>query len=149
MVEALEKAKNGIRQELDAVLKVAAQQFHDDDKLSDDANQAICNVIEAVFIHGLKDAFFLKGSRFSKYPEPNFWPFVSKFTHRSIKNQIGDLKQIKSEIGKARAWIRIVLNEGQLEHYISLLSKDVKQLENFYVKNAFLRDGERLEALMG
>lgn len=35
-----------------------------------DTNQAICNVIEAVFIHGLKDAFFLKGSRYSKYPEP-------------------------------------------------------------------------------
>ena len=41
------------------------------------------------------------------------------------------------------------MNEGQLEHYISLLSKDAKQLENFYVKSAFLRDSERLEALMG
>ena len=48
-----------------------------------------------------------------------------------------------------QAWIRIVLNEAQLEHYINLLSKDVKQLNNFYLKNAFLRDGERLEALMG
>uniref|UniRef100_A0A914ZF33 RUN domain-containing protein n=1 Tax=Panagrolaimus superbus TaxID=310955 RepID=A0A914ZF33_9BILA len=149
MVEALEKAKNIIRQELDAILKTAVQQYHEEDKLFDDTVQAICNVIEAVFIHGLKDAFFLKGSRFSKYPEPNFWPFVSKFTHRSIKNQIGDLKQIKSEIGKARAWIRIVLNEGQLEHYINLLSKDAKQLNNFYLKNAFLHDAERLEALMG
>uniref|UniRef100_A0AC35FRA6 RUN domain-containing protein n=1 Tax=Panagrolaimus sp. PS1159 TaxID=55785 RepID=A0AC35FRA6_9BILA len=149
MVEALEKAKNIIRQELDAILKTAVQQYHEEDKLFDDTVQAICNVIESVFIHGLKDAFFLKGSRFSKYPEPNFWPFVSKFTHRSIKNQIGDLKQIKSEIGKARAWVRICINEGQLEHYINLLSKDAKQLNNFYLKNAFLHDAERLEALNG
>ena len=35
-----------------------------------DTTQAICNVIEAIFIHGLKDAFFLKSSRYSKYPEP-------------------------------------------------------------------------------
>ena len=35
MVETLEKAKNSIRQELDAVLKVAAQQYHDDDRLSE------------------------------------------------------------------------------------------------------------------
>jgi hypothetical protein len=35
-----------------------------------DAVQALCNVLEAVFIHGLKDPYFLKGSRYAKYPEP-------------------------------------------------------------------------------
>src|SRR4051794_18889757 len=64
--------------------------------------QDLCNVIEAVFIHGLKDAFFVKNSRYSKYPEPNFWPFASKITHKGIRNQIAAFKQIKSEIGKAR-----------------------------------------------
>jgi hypothetical protein len=33
MVEALEKAKNIIRQELDAILKTAVQQYHEEDKL--------------------------------------------------------------------------------------------------------------------
>lgn len=31
---------------------------------------AVCNVVEAIFIHGLKPQYFVKGSRFSKYPEP-------------------------------------------------------------------------------
>uniref|UniRef100_A0A7E4VX15 RUN domain-containing protein n=1 Tax=Panagrellus redivivus TaxID=6233 RepID=A0A7E4VX15_PANRE len=149
MVEALERAKNSIRQELDAVLKIAAQQHRDEGKIFDDTCQTICNVVEAAFIHGLKDAFFLKGSRYSKYPEPNFWPFVSKFTHRSTMNQIQGLKLINSEIGRSRAWIRLVLNEQQLENYISLMGKDFKQLSMFYVKNAFLRDSERIEAFLG
>jgi hypothetical protein len=95
------------------------------------------------------DAFFLKGSRFSRYPEPNIWPFISKFTHGSIKKQILALKQIKTEIGKSRAWIRIVLNEGALEHYIQMITRDETQLAQFYVKQAFLRDSEKIETLTG
>jgi len=63
---------------------------------------SICSLIEAILIHGLRDAFFIRGSRYSKRPIPNFWPFVSKYTHRSIKQQIYVLNQIKTEVGKAR-----------------------------------------------
>jgi hypothetical protein len=94
-----------------------------------DVIQAICSVVEAVFIHGLKDAFFLKGSRYSKYPEPNFWPFISKFTPSYIKKQTHSLNQIKNEIGKARAFLRIVLNEGCLDQYVHIMSKDTGQLK--------------------
>ena len=94
-----------------------------------DVEQLICNVIEAIFIHGLLDAFFLKGSRFTKYPEPNIWPLISKFIHVSNKKQIAAMKQIKTEIGKSRAWIRLVLNEGSLENYVQMISKDEGQLK--------------------
>uniref|UniRef100_A0A183CN18 RUN domain-containing protein n=1 Tax=Globodera pallida TaxID=36090 RepID=A0A183CN18_GLOPA len=78
---------------------------------------------------------------------PNFWPFVSKYTHRSIKTQISTLNQIHNEIGRARAWIRIVLNEYALDHYISLFSKDTKQMNQFYAVDAFLRDFECISSL--
>jgi hypothetical protein len=39
------------------------------------------------------------------------------------------MKQIKTEIGKSRAWIRLVLNEGSLENYVQMISKDEGQLK--------------------
>lgn len=42
-----------------------------------------------------------------------------------------------------------MLNEGAFENYISLLSKDQKQLNVFYTRSAFLRDIEKVEALIG
>ncbi|CAD5211006.1 unnamed protein product [Bursaphelenchus okinawaensis] len=148
MSDVLQKAKNRIRQELEVTIKAILFEGADG-QISGEVNQAVCNTIEAIFIHGLKDAFFLKGSRYSKYPEPNFWPFVSKFTHKSVKNQINGQNQIKNEIGKGRAWIRIIMNEGALEHYISMISKDTQQLQQFYGEAAFLRDSDKVETFIG
>ncbi|VDM64512.1 unnamed protein product [Angiostrongylus costaricensis] len=67
--------------------------------------QNICNVIEAIFIHGLRDPFFVKGSRYAKYPEPNIWPFVSKFSEKKIIEEVNSLKQIRSEIGRGRVGV--------------------------------------------
>ncbi|VDO90571.1 unnamed protein product [Heligmosomoides polygyrus] len=53
----------------------------------------------------MRDPFFVKGSRYAKYPEPNFWPFVSKYSHKSITAEINSLKQIRSEIGRGRVSI--------------------------------------------
>lgn len=72
---------------------------------------------------------------------------VSDFT--TLGPQLLYRRWIKNEIGKARAWIRIVLNEGAFENYISLLSKDQVQLNVFYTRTAFLRDMEKVEALIG
>ncbi|CAD5215331.1 unnamed protein product [Bursaphelenchus xylophilus] len=148
MSDVLQRAKNRIRKELEATVKAVVTEDAAG-KISREVNQAVCNAIEAIFIHGLKDAFFLKGSRYSKYPEPNFWPFVSKFTHRSIQSQISSQNQIKNEIGKGRTWIRIVLNDGALEHYVSMITKDTQQLQQFYNDSAFLRDGDKVETLIG
>jgi hypothetical protein len=69
----------------------------------------------------------------------NFWPFVSKFSHRNVLSQIKRLTQIKNDIGRARVrnilfyyllfiifkvWVRITLNEGVMEHYISAFARD-------------------------
>ncbi|EPB79143.1 hypothetical protein ANCCEY_01782 [Ancylostoma ceylanicum] len=101
-----EKHKSGISKELEIVLKAAiTSPYTQRDGVPSEITQNICNVIEAIFIHGLRDPFFVKGSRYAKYPEPNFWPFVSKYSHRSITTEINSLNQIRSEIGRGRPLI--------------------------------------------
>uniref|UniRef100_A0A1I7X155 RUN domain-containing protein n=1 Tax=Heterorhabditis bacteriophora TaxID=37862 RepID=A0A1I7X155_HETBA len=185
-----DKSKTDLSKELETVLKASiAASYSIRENLPSEITQNICNVIEAIFIHGLRDPFFLKGSRYAKYPEPvrdqNFWPFVSKYSHRSITTQINALNQIKSEIGRGRvrfsclilmycmfkeiccanetayyygsrslvfstvinilniisyisvnfilqAWIRIVLNESSMEHYLQLLLSEKRAMQSKY-----------------
>uniref|UniRef100_A0A915PVS1 RUN domain-containing protein n=1 Tax=Setaria digitata TaxID=48799 RepID=A0A915PVS1_9BILA len=148
MVEQNEvKAK--LMTELANVLKQAASEYPSGDALSKESTQILCNTIEALFIHGLRTTFFQKKSRVSRYPEPNFWPFVSKYTHKAVLDQIAASSQIKTEIGKSRAWIRILLNENTIENYLNLLSSNLVTLSKFYEKWAFLRDTERMIVLSG
>lgn len=39
-------------------------------ELSSDLTTSLCNVVEAIFINGLKDPFYIKGTRHNKYPQP-------------------------------------------------------------------------------
>nr|CDP98048.1 Bm6723, isoform k [Brugia malayi] len=135
--------------ELANVLKQATFEYPSGDSLSKESTQILCNTVEALFIHGLKTAFFQKKPRSSRYPEPNFWPFVSKYTHKAVLDQIATSNQIKTEIGKSRAWIRILLNENTIENYLNLLSRNNITLSKFYEKWAFLRDTERMNVLSG
>ncbi|GMS85263.1 hypothetical protein PENTCL1PPCAC_7438, partial [Pristionchus entomophagus] len=141
-----DQRKRELVNELNIVLKAAASHRRPNkEPLPAELTANVCAVVEAILIHGLRDPFFLRGSRYAKYPEPNFWPFVSKFTHRSVTTQIHALNLIKTEIGKSRAWVRIVLNEGGLEHYLGVLSAEKKALGQFYLEDAFLRDSEQVE----
>ncbi|KAL3994923.1 hypothetical protein ACH3XW_23715 [Acanthocheilonema viteae] len=133
--------------ELANVLKQAASEYPSGDALSKESTQILCNAVEALFIHGLKTAFFQKKPRSSRYPEPNFWPFVSKYTHRAVLDQIAASNQIKTEIGKSRAWVRILLNDNTMENYLNLLSRNTVTLSKFYEKWAFLRDTEHMNVL--
>ncbi|KAK0395299.1 hypothetical protein QR680_001213 [Steinernema hermaphroditum] len=151
MVElpAVEKVKPSLNKELESVMKAAVANFSAKRVVSSETTQSLCNVIEAIFIHGLKDTFFLRGSRYAKYPEPNFWPLISKYTHVNVNTQINNAKQIRTEIGRARAWVRIVINEGTLGTYIDNMTKDTISVKRFYVEEAFLRDSERVDTMMG
>ncbi|EFO91452.1 hypothetical protein CRE_11842 [Caenorhabditis remanei] len=148
-----EKIRLDLQKELDNVVKAAIASPHSKrENVPSEITQNLCNSIEAIFIHGLRDPFFLKGTRYAKYPEPNFWPFVSKFSHRSITNQISCLGQVRTEIGKSRAWIRIVLNENALSQYLDLLATEITAIQQFYSDEAFLRlltNSEHSERIRG
>ncbi|ELT95863.1 hypothetical protein CAPTEDRAFT_223563 [Capitella teleta] len=120
-----ELAKEGrIKLNLTTVLKSAVQDLQkvfigcDTPIPSTDSANAVCNILEAVFLHGLKS-----------------WP-SSKLKH---------LSQISAEVGLCRAWIRLALNEGLMESYLEALSADRKTLNRYYQAFAYLRDDEQCD----
>ncbi|VDK49282.1 unnamed protein product [Anisakis simplex] len=141
--------KANLSKELKLVAKNTSDEADLNGSIPDCITQTLCNIVEAIFIHGLKDPFFVRGSRYAKYPEPNFWPLLHKYTHVSIMNQITTANHIKSDIGKARAWIRIVLNEHALEHYLNLFWHDPISMCKYYDKSAYLRDLEHFNLMVG
>lgn len=69
--------------------------FIDDEpmKLSDCTN-SLCNTLEAIFLHGLKDSFLrqtisvLAGGEIDRRPEPNFWPPLLVILHKETIAQV-------------------------------------------------------------
>lgn len=118
---------------------------------SGEAAHSLCCVIEALFIHKLRDSFADKVSNvFSaeviRHPAPSFWSFLVAFSHRnSIDFLSRSCSWLRSDIGRCRGWIRLVLNDGMLSSYLELLATERRVLNDFYDKEAFLRDTEHLD----
>ena len=77
---------------------------------SSEAAHSLCCVVEALFVHRLRDSFVEKvSSVFSgdvvRQPAPNFWPFVLAFSHRhSIDYLQSSCSWLKTDIGRCRGW---------------------------------------------
>ena len=132
----------------DSVSEVQYQYRNSGDSLpSNDITTRLCTALEAVFIHGLKETFLGRlSSRFSdggvaspKMPEPSFWTFALVFSHKEVIGQIENLRQINSDVGRSRAWLRMALNDGLLISYLSAMIADKVSLAVHYEKFAFLR----------
>lgn len=114
---------------------------------SNDITTRLCTALEAVFIHGLKETFLGRlSSRFSdggvaspRMPEPSFWTFALVFSHKEVIGQIESLKQINTDVGRSRTWLRLALNDGLLLSYLSAMIADKVSLAVHYEKFAFLR----------
>ncbi|KAK8740633.1 hypothetical protein OTU49_003003 [Cherax quadricarinatus] len=119
---------------------------------SDNTN-ALCNVLEAIFIHGLRDSLGERMSSFlgsdpDRMPVPNFWPVVLIISHRDLIEQVSELSFISSEVGRSRAWVRLAINQGQICSYLSVLLHDSRTLKDYYRRTAFLRDAERSDIML-
>jgi hypothetical protein len=68
-------------------------------KLGDEA-LSICSVLEAIFLHGLKDSLLnrvteaISGPDYDAMPQPSFWGPLLIFSHREIIDQIQSLRQV-------------------------------------------------------
>ncbi|XP_046482575.1 uncharacterized protein Plekhm1 [Neodiprion pinetum] len=106
----------------------------------------LCFIIEALFLHGLKDTLLnrvteaLSGPDFDAMPQPSFWGPLLVLSHRQIIDQIQGLTQITTEVGYCRAWIRLALNDGLLSSYFASIRRDNSVLKPYYNRSAFLRD---------
>lgn len=113
--------------------------------------QTLCSVLEALFVHKLRDSFIDRVSNVFKgdvvrQPSPNFWPFLLRFSHRHTTEYLADsCPWLRSDIGRCRGWVRIVLNDGMITSYLDLLAGEKRLLNDFYEKQAFLRDPENVD----
>lgn len=119
---------------------------------NDESTNSLCWILEAMFIHGLKNRFFksmssVLTSRENQVPEPSFWEFVLVFCHQEVILQILQLSLINTDIGRCRAWLRVAINDGLLISYLQLMLGDKSTLRDYYKPSAFLRDSDRCDIM--
>lgn len=62
-----------------------------------------------------------------------FWHFVRDFLTKHERDRYEQLKQIYTDTGKGRAWLRSALNEKSLERYmLSLTDATVEHISTYY-----------------
>ncbi|RLU24465.1 hypothetical protein DMN91_002554 [Ooceraea biroi] len=116
-----------------------------------DEATSLCAVLEAVFLHGLKDSLLnrvtqaLSGPDYDSMPQPSFWGPLLVFSHRQLIKQIQSLSQITTEVGYCRAWIRQTLNDGMLANYLCYIKRDNSALKPYYNHWAYVRDPDLVE----
>ncbi|XP_049804747.1 run domain Beclin-1-interacting and cysteine-rich domain-containing protein isoform X1 [Schistocerca nitens] len=117
---------------------------------NNDTTNSLCTVLEAIFIHGLKDTFLNRvsqaiGADPDQRPEPTFWGPLLVFSHREIIDQVNSLNLVTTDVGRCRVWLRIALNDCLLSRYLEAMRQDGSALKPYYRSSAFVRDGERLD----
>ena len=80
-------------------------------------------------------------------PETNFWLAAVTFSPKSVLETVGALKQIRGDVGKSRAWVRLALNDGEVVNYLSAM-KGSRMLSDFYERDAFIRDVETMDVII-
>uniref|UniRef100_A0A3B4X2B3 Sorting nexin 29 n=1 Tax=Seriola lalandi dorsalis TaxID=1841481 RepID=A0A3B4X2B3_SERLL len=124
---------------------------------SDSRVICLCAQFEAVLQHGLRKtrglaltAAALKqvaGFTSKTEAELTFWFYVKEHLNRHELQRFYSLRQISSELGRGRAWLRCALNEHSLERYLHTLLADRPRLGTYYEDWAFILDEERASML--
>ena len=66
------------------------------------------------FVHTIEALFFYN---FTAKPE-KLWDFIKSISHPSVTSTVEkDLNQIKTKVGKSRAWIHLVINDQSIASY--------------------------------
>lgn len=113
----------------------------------------VCFCLEAIFIHGLKDTIAKKMSNVfnnsanERLPSPDFWPVAMVYTHKDVLAQLTSLREITTDIGRCRAWLRLALNESLLVSYVEAMIQDVRTLKCYYRPTAYMADSEQPDIL--
>jgi len=78
---------------------------------------------------------------------PPFWTYVKTRLSKHEFERYMMLKQVSTDGGRGRAWLRSALNEHSLERFMHSLTSDTKAVSTFYTSGAFLLDHERSSML--
>ncbi|CAL1283396.1 unnamed protein product [Larinioides sclopetarius] len=119
----------------------------------------LCAQFEAVLQHGIRKTNksflplrqvtgMMKGLNIlNGEAESVFWQIVRLVLNKHEYERYMLLKNITTDIGRGRAWLRSALNEHSLERYMHMILADSAQIKNFYEDWAFLLDDERSSML--
>uniref|UniRef100_A0A8C2KTK5 Sorting nexin 29 n=1 Tax=Cyprinus carpio TaxID=7962 RepID=A0A8C2KTK5_CYPCA len=154
------KRQNLLERLLDAV-KQCQIRFGGRKEIASDSDSrfiCLCAQFEAVLQHGLRKsrglaltaAAIKHAAGFSSKTEAGtltFWFYVKEHLNRHELQRFYSLRNITSEQGRGRAWLRCALNEHSLERYLHMLLADHARLSAFYEDWAFVLDEERASML--
>ncbi|XP_041062720.1 sorting nexin-29 isoform X2 [Carcharodon carcharias] len=117
----------------------------------------LCAQFETVLQHGLRRSRGLAltaaaikqaaGFANKTETEPVFWYYVKEHLNKHELQRYYSLKNITTDIGRGRAWLRSALNEHSLERYMHMLLGDGNLLSVFYEDWSFMREEERASML--
>uniref|UniRef100_A0A8D2JL17 Sorting nexin 29 n=1 Tax=Varanus komodoensis TaxID=61221 RepID=A0A8D2JL17_VARKO len=120
---------------------------------SDSRVTCLCAQFESVLQHGLKRtrglaltaAALRQAAGFSSKSEmePVFWFYVKEVLNKHELQRFYSLRNIMTDVGRGRAWLRCALNEHSLERYFHMLLADKNRLSVFYEDWSFMMDEER------
>ncbi|XP_038618737.1 sorting nexin-29 [Tachyglossus aculeatus] len=124
---------------------------------SDSRVTCLCAQFEAVLQHGLKRSRGLAltaaaikqaaGFASKTETEPVFWYYVKEVLNKHELQRFHSLRNISTDVGRGRAWLRCALNEHSLERYVHMVLADKTRLSNFYEDWSFVMDEERASML--
>ncbi|XP_006818443.1 sorting nexin-29-like [Saccoglossus kowalevskii] len=127
---------------------------------SDSRVSCLCAQFETVFQHGMKKinkpfSVFkqVTGITLPDIPaikpenEQDFWLLIKEHLNKHELERYMTLKEINTDTGRGRAWLRSALNEHSLERYIHMILADRTIIKQYYEDWSFLWDDERSSML--
>ncbi|OQR77955.1 sorting nexin-29-like [Tropilaelaps mercedesae] len=155
-----ERERRSIQVELLDALKECQARFGSGQELATEQDArvaALCASVERAFAHGIRTqpphgapqssiTNMVRGLLIQNdvRGSSDLFAFISSFLSRHELERFQLLKNVTTDAGRARAWIRCAINEHSLEKYCKKLFavQERARLEKFYESWAFLRDEE-------
>ncbi|XP_031831363.1 sorting nexin-29 isoform X2 [Nomia melanderi] len=121
----------------------------------------LCHIFESIFSHGLRINCIEKINSALRHvsdivsggnikscntSDVAFWPYIKEQLTWHEQERFSVLKQVHTDYGRGRAWLRAALNERSLERHLHAII-DPNILSSFYEDWAFLLDQERSAVL--
>lgn len=108
----------------------------------EDANlHHFCNVMEHIMLHRYEGQWSFFGPNDSR----DFWQVITRLAPPSSVTSVMDMETIQTNIGRGRAWLRLVLVQKKMAHFLATLVAQREMLKQYYQAGAFLRSPELVE----
>eukprot|EP00056_Hartaetosiga_gracilis_P010754 m.160283 g.160283 ORF g.160283 m.160283 type:complete len:369 (+) comp13383_c3_seq1:104-1210(+) len=93
------------------------------------------------------DAMLCHGLKHKRNTELSFWQFVRTFIPQSEVKDITLLKNITTDSGRGRAWLRGCLNDQSMRTHIHQMVEHIDHAKTYYEPHAFVLDEEKMETV--